>query len=467
LYDNVVDDAMNSAEIKHWLDGIAGGSVEARAQMANDLRAALLLKKPELKRVVEVQQAKLDSAQKSLEDGRHAYLLEHYDAYRELDELLQRKLAEAKEATHTLDQIHKKIAEAEARLVVQQVDGKEQVLPRRSLLSRLFSSGSKGPTFGGPTSGGLEDLRWAYEKQLERTQEFRRAVAQAAMGRKTFELKVQRELENDPGLVSLAENARMAYQSFHKALLEEAVLPYARSWVEEYSPEEVMTLEAVTNEAEGDMMHSEGQSTGPSLATVRDETLAVAAGAPGPGDHRSVFLVHGRDLNIVRAMRALLRALGLRVVEWEHAVAQTGQAAPFTGDVVLAGMQMADAVLVLLTPDDMAQLRPNLLSDADGPDEREVRGQARSNVIYEAGIADTLDRSRTLIVEMGRVKSPSDLSGRNVVRFDGSPQARERLIARLGTAGLLVERSEDWLGAGDFVSPLREAQEAIGGRSFD
>jgi predicted nucleotide-binding protein len=165
-------------------------------------------------------------------------------------------------------------------------------------------------------------------------------------------------------------------------------------------------------------------------------------------------------------MRALLRALGLRVVEWERAVSQTGQASPFIGDVVLAGMQIADAVLVLLTPDDMAQLRPDLLSDGDGPDEREVRGQARSNVIYEAGIADTLDRSRTLIVEIGRVKSPSDLSGRNVVRFDGSPQARDRLIARLSTAGLRVERSEDWLGAGDFEAPIREAHEAISGRSF-
>jgi predicted nucleotide-binding protein len=282
--------------------------------------------------------------------------------------------------------------------------------------------------------------------------------------RKRFELQphVRREVEKDSTIAALIERSREATDSLHRALLDDVVLPYAHSWVEDYLQNRKSTsAEASLNEAKGATM-ANGNEEATSLTTVEDNSLASVAGAPGPGDHRSVFLVHGRDMRTVRAMRDLLRALGLRVVEWEHAVAQTGQAAPFTGDVVLAGMGMADAVLILLTPDDVVQLRPDLVSDGDPDDEREVRGQARPNVLYEAGIADALDRSRTLFVQVGNVKSPSDLSGRNMIRFDGEAQSRDRLIARLRSAGLIVDRSsEDWLRAGEFKEPISRAQKAL------
>jgi predicted nucleotide-binding protein len=187
------------------------------------------------------------------------------------------------------------------------------------------------------------------------------------------------------------------------------------------------------------------------VSQLEEASPAKSIGLVGPGDKRSVFLVHGRDVRAAREMRTLLRALGLHIIEWENAVRETRQATPYIGDVIFAGMRVADAVIVLMTPDDLVCLRPDLLSSDDSANERELRGQARANVIYEAGIADALDRSRTVLVELGGVKSLSDLSGRNVVRFDGSAMSRHKLVSRLEGAGLKPDtRGDDWLEVGNF-----------------
>lgn len=191
------------------------------------------------------------------------------------------------------------------------------------------------------------------------------------------------------------------------------------------------------------------------------QPLAVAAGAGGPGDRRSVFLVHGRDASAAAAMRDLLRAFGLRIIEWEHAVQHLDQGpSPYVGDIVMAGMRLADAVVVLATPDDLVSLRQDLTDDGD--EETVVQGQARPNVIYEAGIADALDRARTLLVEVGRVKGLSDLGGRNTVRFNGSKESRRQLASRLRSAKLDVDdMGVSWLSAGDFDSSLNAARAAL------
>jgi hypothetical protein len=65
-------------------------------------------------------------------------------------------------------------------------------------------------------------------------------------------------------------------------------------------------------------------------------------------DRRTVFLVHGRDITVRDSLIALLKAFDLRVVKWRDAAAQTGSGTPYTGDIVAAGINMADAVVVLL-----------------------------------------------------------------------------------------------------------------------
>jgi predicted nucleotide-binding protein len=117
---------------------------------------------------------------------------------------------------------------------------------------------------------------------------------------------------------------------------------------------------------------------------------------------RRVFLVHGRDHDTRDALIALLKAFDLKVIHWRDAAEHAGGGTPYTGDIVAAGMANTDAVVVLLTPDDIGYARPHLCEPTDGPHEREPTGQARLNVVFEAGMAIARDRHRVVLVEVGR-----------------------------------------------------------------
>jgi predicted nucleotide-binding protein len=167
---------------------------------------------------------------------------------------------------------------------------------------------------------------------------------------------------------------------------------------------------------------------------------------------RRVFMVHGRDAANTEALRQLLRALDLSVVKWEQAVEATGDPNPFVGDIVEAGINHSDAVVVLFTPDDQVKLRDELLLDTDGADERTMRGQPRPNVIYETGLARAMAPDRTLIIAVGEVKVHSDIAGRHLVIARNDAQSRHAIAHRLKGLGLQVDMSgTDWLSAGRFV----------------
>lgn len=169
-------------------------------------------------------------------------------------------------------------------------------------------------------------------------------------------------------------------------------------------------------------------------------------------DKRKVFLVHGRNMVIRGHLVDYLEALDLRVVEWDEAVRATGQASPYTGDVVRAGMDIAYAVVVLLTPDDIGNVDPAHRHPNDPPHEYQPTGQARMNVIFEAGMAMALDRSKTVLVEVGAVRPMTDTAGVNLVRLTNSVDARRALANRLGIAGLAVDMDRDkWRTVGDFT----------------
>lgn len=170
----------------------------------------------------------------------------------------------------------------------------------------------------------------------------------------------------------------------------------------------------------------------------------------GPGDRRSVFLVHGRNTDIANAMKEFMRSLDLRIIEWEQAVGLTGEPTPYIGDVINSGLEAADGIVVLATPDDIVRLDPALVEDTEDPELMEAR-QPRQNVIYEAGMAMALAPNRTLIVATPGTKMLSDIAGRHLAYLNNSPQARKRILSRLQTIGLsVVDSGEGWLEAGDF-----------------
>jgi predicted nucleotide-binding protein len=174
---------------------------------------------------------------------------------------------------------------------------------------------------------------------------------------------------------------------------------------------------------------------------------------PGPG--RRVFLVHGRDLSARDELIALLRAFDLKVISWREAAAHAGGGTPYIGDIVDAGMDLADAVVVLLTPDDIGCVRPAFRIEHDGPHELEPTGQARLNVIFEAGLAMARNRARVVLVEMGLVRKMSDIDGLNIIRMHDAIEPRKDLAQRLRSAGLAVDTDrEEWRTAGRFDRAL-------------
>jgi hypothetical protein len=169
---------------------------------------------------------------------------------------------------------------------------------------------------------------------------------------------------------------------------------------------------------------------------------------------RNVFVVHGRDEQARDALFGLLRALGLRPLGWETLVAATGNTSPYLRDVIIQGIGMAQAAVVLMTPDDIVRLHPDLL----GPDEDEHEGraamQARPNVIMELGMALATYADRTIVLFAGRHRPMADLSGLNYIRLYSGEECLEKIIRRLQTARCEVrDDAPDWR-ARDWFSDL-------------
>ena len=172
-----------------------------------------------------------------------------------------------------------------------------------------------------------------------------------------------------------------------------------------------------------------------------------------PDRERKVFVVHGRNPVARAAMFAFLRSIGLTPIEWSHARALAGEANPYIGQILDAAFDAAQAVVVLLTPDEIVFLRPEYASDPGDP-ETQPSTQARPNVLFEAGIAMGRDSRRTVLVELGSMRNFSDIAGRHVLRISNSAQHRQELAERLRTAGCTVDTSgSDWYESGDFSPP--------------
>jgi predicted nucleotide-binding protein len=170
---------------------------------------------------------------------------------------------------------------------------------------------------------------------------------------------------------------------------------------------------------------------------------------------KSVFVVHGRNDRLRVAMFTFLRELGLHPLEWTEIKEQTKGLNPFIGDILETGFSKAQAVVVMLTGDDEARLRAEFQLAHDPIDEKELRPQPRPNVLFEAGIAMARFPEATLLVQIGELRGMSDISGRHLLRMDGSLAARTELAKALKKAGCAAdtESSDRWQTAGRFDAP--------------
>ena len=175
-------------------------------------------------------------------------------------------------------------------------------------------------------------------------------------------------------------------------------------------------------------------------------------------DH--VFVVHGRNQKARDALFTYLRVIGLHPLEWNEAVQATGKPNPYIGEILDTAFSQAGAVVVLMTPDDEARLREQFRSPNDPPHETELTGQARPNVLFEAGMAMGRNPYRTILIELGSLRPFTDVAGLHLIRMDNSSQRRQELAQRLESVGCPVNLDGiDWHTAGDFGAALSETSD--------
>jgi predicted nucleotide-binding protein len=105
----------------------------------------------------------------------------------------------------------------------------------------------------------------------------------------------------------------------------------------------------------------------------------------------------GANLKARDALFHFLRSIGLKPLEWSQAVRGKGKGSPSIGEILDVAFSMAQAVVVLMTPDDIACLREPLRGDKEPSHETQPTPQARANVLFEAGMAMGRHPDRTII----------------------------------------------------------------------
>ena len=168
-----------------------------------------------------------------------------------------------------------------------------------------------------------------------------------------------------------------------------------------------------------------------------------------------VFVVSGRDTEAADALCDFLRIIRLEVVSWEQATRLTGRGTPTTIDIVRAGIQHADAVVVLFTPDEEVVLREGLLNPGEVSS---PRMQPRPNVLIEAGWVFGQAEGKAVIVEVaGFTHAISDFDGLNTVRMK-NVSSLNQLKERLETAGCRPRTDDSkWTETSRFAALFRPA----------
>ena len=166
---------------------------------------------------------------------------------------------------------------------------------------------------------------------------------------------------------------------------------------------------------------------------------------------RTVMVVYGRDEPAKRAMFDFLESLDLKPMSWTQGISQTKIANPSVREIVEALFAKAVAVVVLLTPDDEVHLKSEFHRKNEPTHETELTGQARPNVLFEAGMAMSSHPDRTVMTQIGDVKPFTDIGGIHITHLNNSIETRRELATKLTNARCQVDMSQDkWRTAGDF-----------------
>jgi predicted nucleotide-binding protein len=191
-------------------------------------------------------------------------------------------------------------------------------------------------------------------------------------------------------------------------------------------------------------------------ADVRQAGSPSSATSEMPQDERRrrVFIVYGRDRKLYSEVCLFLRALKLEPLEWNTIVEATQRGTPTIIQILEQGFAMAQAAVVLLTPDDEARLRPHFHQEDEPEYEKNLTPQPRPNVLFEAGLALAKFPNSTILVRFDkRTRLFSDIAGVHLVDLRNDIETRAHFARRLESCGLSVDQgTTGWQSLGDFTA---------------
>jgi predicted nucleotide-binding protein len=177
------------------------------------------------------------------------------------------------------------------------------------------------------------------------------------------------------------------------------------------------------------------------------------------GDDKSkkVFVVRGRNRKSRDALFEFLHSIKLEPFEFAEVVPETRKGTLYIGEVLQKAFSLAQVIIVLMTPDDEARLREHFREPDEKHYEKELTPQARPNILFEAGMAFGINPDRTILIELGKLRPFSDITGRHLVKLDDTIEKRQDLANRLNSLGCPVSLEEkNWHTAGKFKESLHE-----------
>ena len=160
-----------------------------------------------------------------------------------------------------------------------------------------------------------------------------------------------------------------------------------------------------------------------------------------PSLRKEVFIVHGRDHNPMKELKAMLKKFGLNPIVLHEQ--------PSGSRTIVEKLEKYSDVgyaFVILTPDDLSlSAAGRILQFEDGRyqmTEDIYARRARQNVILEFGyFVGKLGRDRVCCLHKGDVERPSDMSGIVYIPFKESVnEVRDKIVKELKAAGYEIEK---------------------------
>lgn len=162
---------------------------------------------------------------------------------------------------------------------------------------------------------------------------------------------------------------------------------------------------------------------------------AVLGVAPKADENRTIFVVHGHDVEAREQLELILHRLGLKPFVLQNT--DGGGLTIIEKLEQMIGKNAASSFgIVLLTPDDVGYAK------ADG--DAQAKPRARQNVILEMGmLLASLTRERVAILQKGYMEHPSDVAGIIYIGFkDHVKEAVPKLVGRLQAVGIQLDAAK-------------------------